>query len=174
MGNIRSFAITIVALLNLSCVTPPVDDQGFYHALKEIHLGNIDFGFMELKGYLQQHPNSIHTQKIRFGICEYYFQIEAYRDAIFKLTDYIKDYPADESTVFAKALLYSAIAKYNQEPEVIEKIKEGFFSKSLFSIFFESKNRAYKSLLNNAYKIIDYSGEIGVFKNNELFLKITP
>lgn len=170
--RIKEFTVIIFMLINLSCTTTP--DLHYKEAMKEIKSGNIDFAFMELKTYLRENPDSIHTREIRFAICEYYFQIKDYRDAIYKLMDYIIDYPQDASTIPAKALLYKGLLEYNKEPELLQKLKESFFSKSLFLIFSETKTKNYKSLLNNTYKIIDYIDRVEIFRNNDLILKITP
>ena len=91
-----------------------------------------------------------------------------------KLSEYIKDYPDDKTAIFAQALLYKIILEGNQQPQLIEKMKENFFSKSLFLIFSKSKIKSYNSILNNTYEIADYVDKIEIFKNNGLFLKITP
>lgn len=171
--NTLKFAVAILIFINLSCITSTQDSQ-YYDALKEAKSGNADFAFMKLNNYLRENPDSIHTQEIRFAIGEYYFQIKDYRDAIYKLTDYIKDYPKDESIIFAQAILYKILLEYKKEPQLIQNLKENFFSKSLFLIFSESKAKYYKSILNNTYKIVDYVDKIEIFKNNGLFLKITP
>lgn len=171
--NIIEFVTIILIFINLSCITPVRDSQ-YYDCLKEVKAGNIDFAFMKLNNYLRENPASIHIKEIRFAIAEYYFQIKDYSDAIYKLIAYIKDYQGEESVIFAQALLYRILLEYKQTPELVEKIREKFFSKSLFLIFSDSKIKYYKSILNNTYKIVDYIDKIEVFKNNDPFLKITP
>ncbi len=107
-------------------------------------------------------------------MCEYYVQIKDYRDAINELTKYIIDYPESKNSVIARIILYKTILDYNVEPSLLEKLKEQFFSKSLFLVFSDSKIKYYNSILNNTYKIVDYVDRIEIFKNDELFLKITP
>lgn len=171
--NTLKFLSIILVFLNLSCVTS-IKDTRYCDAWEEARSGNIDFAFMKLNNYLREYPGTIHTKEIRFAICEYYFQIKDYRDAVYKLSEYIKDYPDDKTAIFAQALLYKIILEDNQQPHLIEKMKESFFSKSLFLIFSESKIKSYNSILNNTYEIADYVDKIEIFKNNDLFLKITP
>jgi len=171
--NATESLVIILIFISLSCASLARENL-YYDALREIKYGNTDFAFMKLNNYLRECPDSIHTQKIRFAIAEYYFQIQDHHDAIYRLTEYIKDYQEDKSTVFAWALLYKIISDYNKEPLLIEKIKEKFFAKSLFLIFSDSKVKHYRSILNNTYKIAEYVNKIEISKNDELLLKITP
>lgn len=172
----KSLVLLFLAFFNLSCATISTQhiDNQYFEALKEVKAGNIDFAFMLLKNYLRENPASIYGQQVKFAIAEYYLQLKNYREAIPALIEYIKDYPEDKSTLIARVLLYKAISDYNQEPILTKDIKERFFSKSLFLVFSESKMRSYESILNNVYKIIDYVDRVEIYKNDELFLKITP
>jgi len=136
--------------------------------------GNIDFVFVKLDSYLKEFPDSIHVPQARFAVCEYYFQIKDYRSAIYKLRDYIIDFPEEKATIFAQLFLYKILSEYRKEPALTEKIKESLFSKSVFLVFSDAKVKYYKSLLNNIYRILNYVDKIEVFKNNDLFLRITP
>ena len=163
----------ILIFINLSCITSTSDTR-YRDILKDVKSGNIDFAFLKLDNYLQEYPQSLHTPQIRFAICEYYFQSKSYRNAIYKLSDYIKDYPEDEVTIFAQMLLYKILSEYQKEPLLIERIKEDIFAKPVFLIFSDSKVKDYKSALNNVYRIVSYVDKIEVFRNNDLFLKVTP
>jgi predicted Zn-dependent protease len=169
--------INVIALIlvftNISCNTASRDIR-YDSAMKEIELGNMDFAFMELRGYLRENPGSIHAPQIKFAACEYYFLASDYRDAISELTQYITGYPFEKNTIFAQAILYKILLEHKGDTAVLEKLKELFFSKSVFLIFSESKTKQYKSILNNNYRIMDYVDKIEIFKNDELFLKITP
>lgn len=166
-------AVILIMFCNISCITATRDSL-YNDALGDIKSGNIDFAYIKLSSYLKDNPNSVKDKKIRFAIAEYLFQTQNYRDALYKLAEYINDYPEDTSAIFAQVLLYKVLLEYKQEPEKIKNIKERFFSKSLLLIFSESKTKYYKSLLNNTYKIIDYIDKIEIFKNNEPFLIVTP
>lgn len=163
----------ILIFLNLSCLIP-IKDKRYGDILREIKSGNNDFAFMKLKDYLQNYPDNRHTQELKFALCEYYYEIKDYHDAIPALVDYINAYQNYQATIFAQALLYKIMLEYNQQPQLTAKIKENFFSSSLFLIFSESKVKHYNSLFKNKYKIAEYLDHIEIFKNNELLLKITP
>ena len=172
MKKIRYVALFLV-LLNLSCATSTGQNR-YREITRDAKAGNIDFAFVKLNSYLKDFPDSIHVAQVRFALCEYYFQIKDYRSAIYKLRDYIIDFPEEEATIFAKLILYKILSEYKKEPALTEKIKESLFSKSLFLVFSESKIKKYKTLFNNTYKVLNYVDKIEVFKNNDLFLKITP
>lgn len=167
------FLIFILIFINLSCISLSKDRQ-YDDTLEEAKSGNIDFAFMNLKNYLQEYPNSIHAAKIKFAIIEYYFQIKNYRNTIDELIKYIVDYPREKSSIFAQVILYKTLLDYKGESPLIERLKENFFSKPVFLIFSDSKTKSYKSILNNNYRIVDYVNRIEFYKNNELFLEITP
>lgn len=155
--------IFIPVFFCLSCATGP-----------QIKNDNLDLTFIRLKNYLGDHPDSPHAQKIRFGLAEYYFQINDYKDAIEELTSYINDYSPDKKAVFAYFLLYKIISENYQNTDILQKIKEKFFSKSLFLMFGEVKTHSYRSIFNNIYKAYEHIDKIEVYRNDDLFLQLTP
>lgn len=159
----RFLLIVILVFFNISCATGP-----------KIKNDNPDIAFIQLKSYLNGHPNSPHTRKVKFGLAEYYFQINDYKDAIEALTSYISDYTPDRSTAFAYFMLYKIISENYQNGGILQKIKEKFFSKSMFLMFGEAKTHSYKSIFNNTYKAYEHIDRIEVYKNNEIFLQLTP
>ena len=174
LGRISRRLIFVVLLfLNLSCAATDRQRQ-YYNILKDTRRDSVHFTFMKLRNYLQEYPGSVHSREIRFAIGEYYLQVKNHQEAIRSLTAYLNDYREGEETIFAQALLYKAMLEYKEEPLLMEKIKENFFSESLFLTFSESKVKRHRSILNNTYKVVDYIDKIEIFKNNDLFLKITP
>lgn len=173
INKTRFSFIFLLAFLSLSCAVLNRDIQ-YYEAVEETKAGNINFAFLRLKSYIRDNPDSIYAPQARFAICEYYIENNNYRDAIEHLARYILDYPEEKNIVFAEALLYKTLMEYKGEPQFVEKIKEKLFSKSIFLLFSDSKIKRYKSIFNNTYKIVDYIDKIEVFKNDGLFLKITP
>jgi len=167
------YLVLFLVLLNLSCATSTGQNR-YREITRDAKAGNIDFAFIKLNSYLKDFPDSIHVPEARFALCEYYFQINDYRSAIYKLRDYITDFPEEKATIFAQMILYKILSEYKKEPALIEKIKESLFSKSIFLVFSDAKVKYYKSSLNNIYRISNYVDKIEVFKNNDLFLKITP
>ena len=165
--------LTIIALsmlLGLSCASTTNDL--YQDAKEDIELRSYDFAFMKLKQYLRKNPNSAHAAEVKFAIIEYYFETRNYRLAIEDLTKYITGYPKEKNTVFAQAILYRIISDYDEESPLLEKMRETFFSKSIFLIFSDSKTKSYTSLFDNDYEIVDYVDKIEIFKNKELLFEI--
>lgn len=171
--KIINFLVIIFTFFSASCAT--LSKESEYHViLKEIKAGDIDFSFVRLKNFLKEHPDSIYKPEIKFAICEYYFQVKDYHDAIEELTAYILDYPNGKRAVFAKAILYKILLDYRDEPMLLGKLKDNFFFTPVFFIFSDTKIKYYRSILNNDYKITEYVNKIEVFRNNELFFEVTP
>jgi hypothetical protein len=172
--KISRYFIILLIFFNLACATIIPAEKEYYNIVKEIRTGSADFAFMKMRGFAREYPKSIYEPKVRFAIAEYYFQTRNYPDAINAIISYITDYPDDKSTIFAYAVLYKIISEHRGNPELLEKLKEKFFSKPLFLIFSEAKIKSYNSILNNKYKIAEYVEKVEIFKNNELFCAVTP
>jgi tetratricopeptide (TPR) repeat protein len=160
-----------VFISSCATLTPAGDFNAF---IKDIRKESPDFAFMRLSAYLRDNPGSAHTCEIRFALAEYYFQIKNYYDAFDELQYCIENDPKGKNAVFAYAMLYKIISEYPNDAEVLLKLKERFFSKSLFLVFSDSKTKSYTSILNNRYDVVDYVDKIEVFKNNEAFLEVRP
>lgn len=173
MRGMAAFILTVSLFFNLSCIAGE-SQRRYCNIVREARRESADFTFMKLRNYLQEYPGSLHSREIRFAISEYYLRVKNHQEAIHSLTGYLNDYQGGEDTIFAQALLYKAMQEYKEEPLLMEKIKENFFAKSLFLTFSASKVKRYKSIFNNTYKVVDYIDSIEIFKNNDLFLKITP
>jgi len=172
--TVKFLSLFLSAFISLSCATLDPEQKKFHDAAKEARDGNADFAFMQFSEYLREHPQTLHTKDIKFAIAEYHLNVKSYRQAIPLLDKYLIDYAGDPRAVIAKVLLYKALSEFKDDPWVAQNARETFFEKSVFLVFSESKVRRYKSLLNNDYEIIDYVDRVEVFRNGELFFKITP
>ncbi len=163
--------VIILGLLSASCASL---GSGFHYqnGIREARLGNMHSAFIELHSYVQDYPNLSGARNARFAMCEYYFENRDYSDAIRELTDYIGRYPGERNTVFAQALLYKIFLEYKAEPELLDKLKSMFFSKSIFLVFSESKIKRYKSIFGNRYGIKEYVDKIEIFRNGDLLFEI--
>jgi hypothetical protein len=61
-----------------------------------------------------------------------------------------------------------------EEKRMLENAKRDFFSKPLFLLFTEYKETSYRSALWNKFKIRYYIDNVEVYRNGQLFVKITP
>ncbi|RKY31327.1 MAG: hypothetical protein DRP74_05150 [Candidatus Omnitrophota bacterium] len=146
----------------------------FFEALQDAKAGNKDFAIMKFAEFLRMNPNTIYAKDIKFAIAEYNLEAKNYVGAIPQLAAFIEEYPEGTRTMLARALLYKALSDYGEETMTEEYMTEHFFAKCLFLIFSESKARYYVSILDNVYKIVDYIDKVKIFKNDELYLEITP
>jgi len=173
MKRWSKFAVIILlAFTSLSCLGDR--SSSYYEATEDIKSKNIDFAYIKLNNYLKENPNAPNAPAIKFAIIEYNFQTNNYSAAIDELAEYIIGYPAENNTVFAQALLYKILSEHKADSPLLEKLKESFFSKSIFLTFSDSKIKSYTSIFGNKYKIVDYIDKIEVFKNKELLFEIKP
>ncbi len=146
-------------------------------AVRYIKLKQPDFALMEFRSLLREFPKSPLAQKSSFAIAEYYYDNKMYNDAIKSFTGHVKDYPDSKAGIFAKAYLLKIIEEIKdpawEEKRLFEDIQKDFFSKPLFLLFKEYKEASYKSPLQNKFKIRYYIDNIEVYRNGQLFIKIT-
>ncbi len=171
----RLLKLAVISSLTLFCLScAAITSNNYNEAREDIKSKNIDFAFVKLSSYIRENPNSSHAPDIKFAIIEYYFQTGNYRLAMDELAKYITGYPAEKNTVFAQAILYKILSQYKADSPLREKLKEAFFSKSIFLVFSDSKIKSYASILGNKYQIVDYVDRVEVFKNKELIFEIKP
>jgi len=146
-------------------------------AVRYIKLKQPDFALMEFRSLLREFPKSPLVQKTSFAIAEYYYNNKMYNDAIKSFAGYVKDYPDSKAGIFAKVYLLKIIEEIKdpawEEKRLFEEIQKDFFSKPLFLLFKEYKETSYKSPLQNKFKIRYYIDNIEVYRNGQLFIKIT-
>lgn len=100
-----------------------------------------------------------------------------YNDAIMNFTGYVKNNPDSKANIFAKAYLLKIIEDIKdptqEEQKLFDDIQKDFFSRPLFLLFREYKETSYKSPLRNKFKIRYYIDNIEVYRNGQLFIKIS-
>jgi len=149
----------------------------YKEALRLIREKKHDFAFMELRSILKDFPKSRYAQDALFGVAEYCYEHNMHYDAIKGFTEYINMYPDSKAVIFAKAYLLKIMDKIKnpteEEKNALESIKRDFFSGPLFLLFSEYKETSYKSPFLNRFKIRYYFDNIEIYRNDEIFLKIT-
>jgi outer membrane protein assembly factor BamD (BamD/ComL family) len=176
------FILASVLLLILGCATLSETGERYRASEQAIEDGQLYFAFVHLKAILRDDPKSPYAPKAAFALGEYYFNNTDYYNAIAKLSDYIRLYPKDKGVIFAKLLIYKALTTVKkeedmgeQEAALIKEIRKELFSQPLFLIFYDKKfPRSYKSLFDNSYLVYDYVDKIKVFRNDKIFLELSP
>ena len=173
-------------MLSLSLISKmPLLDAGSGHggrgqydrAVQYVKEHNHDIALMEFLSIIRNFPESIYAQKSLFAIGEYFYEKNAYSEAIKHFTKYIRDYPDYDDAIFARAYLLKIIKGAKEAPEenkvIIKNIESDFFSKPLFLLFSEYKEETYRSALQNDFTIHHYIDMVEVYRNGELFIKLT-
>ncbi|MFC1624181.1 tol-pal system YbgF family protein [Candidatus Omnitrophota bacterium] len=157
---------------------PSHGGKGQYdRAVRYVKEHNYDIALMEFLSIIRNFPESIYAKRSLFAIGEYFYEKNAYSEAIKHFTKYIGDYPDYDDAIFARAYLLKIIEDVKESPEenkvFIENIEADFFSQPLFLLFSEYKEETYKSALRNDFTIHHYIDMIEVYRNGELFIKLT-
>lgn len=174
------FALSLFAYLGCAHISESGDRH--YAAVRAIRDGKEYFAIIHLKAILRDSPRSPYAPSAAFALGEYYYDNSDYFNAVKSLSDYVHSYPKDKGVVFAKLIIYKVISQAKQgeptneqEDALIKEIRKELFFQPLFLIFYDRKfPRSYKSLFNNAYLVYDYVDKIKVFRNDKIFLELTP
>lgn len=179
--SIYTFFI-LCSFLHLGCAHFSESADRYNAAVVAIREGKDYFAIIHLKSIVRDDPVSPYAPNAAFVLGEYYFDNSDYFNAVKTLSDYIHSYPKDKGVVFAKLIIYKIITSSKpeepsneQENALIKEIRKELFSQPLFLIFYDKKlPRSYKSLFNNTYLVYDYVDKIKVFRNDKIFLELTP
>jgi len=180
--KLLSLCLIILLLGPLGCATLSETSDRYRSAVGAIENNQPYFAVVYLKSFLKDDPQSIYAPAATFALGEYYFDNSDYFNALTTLSDFIHRYPKDKGAVFAKLIIYKIITGFkkeedagDQESELIKEIRKELFSQPLFLIFYDKKlPRPYKSLFKNSYLVYDYVDKMKVFRNDKIFLELSP
>ncbi|MEK7849699.1 MAG: outer membrane protein assembly factor BamD [Candidatus Omnitrophota bacterium] len=164
------------------CATLTETGELFRESVQEIKDDRIDFAVINLQSIVKDAPRSPYAPTAMFVLGEYYFDNSDYFNSLKMFSDYIHNYPKHKGIIFAKLIIYKIIAEFkneealgSQEDALIKEIRKELFSQPLFLIFYDKKSpRSYKSLFNNSYLVYDYVDKIKVFRNDKIFIELSP
>lgn len=136
-----------------------------------------DIALMEFRSVVKDFPNTAYARESVFAMGEYYYDNKAYYDAIGVFSDYLKNYPNSNGAVFARAYLLKIMEgiqrPVEEDKKAIDDMKKAFFSKPVLLLFSNYKERSYKTAFRNKLKIRYYLDAIEIYRNGQLFVKIT-
>lgn len=145
--------------------------RGNYNeAVRFIKKKQYDFALMSFRSIARNFPDSMYAADSLFGIGEYFYNQGNNSEASKYFSEYVKLYPESEGAIFARAYLLKII---KNDEDVSEKLEMEFFSEPLFLLFSEYKEFSYKSAFQNDFSIRYYIDMIEVYRNDDLFIKIT-
>jgi outer membrane protein assembly factor BamD (BamD/ComL family) len=174
------YLIIVIFVLTLtSCANLNVSGQLYQDARIYVKEGRRDFAFLSLNEILRQSPNDKLALQAKFGVAEYYYDIANYSQAVKEFKEFLKNYKSSKLSIFAKAYLYKMISdvewlQSKDAVELAESIKKEFFSKSAFFVFSEFKEVKAVSVFSNKYVLKEYVDKIDIFRNDKLFLSVSP
>ncbi|MFA5038575.1 MAG: hypothetical protein WC732_02720 [Candidatus Omnitrophota bacterium] len=156
--------------------------ERYHSAIQTFRQGQTYFSIMHLNSIIREDPQSRYAPSAMFALGEYYFDHEDYFNSIMTLSRYVRSYPKDKGVVFAKLIIYKIINEIKKEDEVgeqeaalIKEIRKELFSQPLFLIFYDRKfPRWYKSIFDHSYLVYDYVDKIKVFRDEKIFLALSP
>lgn len=173
------FALSVLFLLRTPALAGPnYRGRGQYEkAIQFIREDNSDLALMEFRSIVRNFPESRYARESLFAIGEYFYARNAHYEAIKSFRAYIKDYPDSDGAIFARAYLLKMIQGIKKAPEgkkdIIEDIEADFFSEPLLLLFSEYKEVTYRSTFQSDFTIHHYIDMVEVYRNGELFIKIT-
>ncbi len=141
------------------------------------------FAVNYLDAFLKAQPKSPYAPSAAFALGEFYFDNNDYFNSMRMFSDYIRNFPKHRGVIFAKLIIYkvltnvknSEVSLTSEEEDLIKEIRKELFSQPLFLMFYDKKSpRRYKSLNRNTYLVYDYVDKIKVFRNDKVFLELSP
>jgi outer membrane protein assembly factor BamD (BamD/ComL family) len=177
-----SFFVIVVLGFCAGCATLSETADRYRQSVLDIQEGRPYFAAISLKAILKDDPQSPYAPAVAFALGEYYFDNTDYFNALKTFSDYIHSYPRHKGVVFARLIVYKIIMDYRKEEiwgqqqiALVNEIRKELFSQPLFLIFYDKKSpRSYKSMFHNSYLVYDYVDKIKVFRNDKVFLELSP
>jgi len=184
MKNVASWLFLVLALVAglAGCAAFSETAERYRAGISALEEGQTYFAVVHLRRLIEQDPASPYAPQSMFALGEYYYDNNDYFHSIKMLSSYVREHPKDKGVVFAKVLIYKMITTFRaettlneQEEALMKEIRKELFSQPLFLIFYDKKSpRSYKSLFHHAYLVYDYVDRIKVFRDDKLFLELSP
>jgi hypothetical protein len=182
-GGLKAIGLGMAFMIGVvGCATLTDSAEQYRAGVRAIADGQTYFALTYLRGVALRDPKSPYAAASLFAIGENAYDGEDYFNAIKLLSSYIRQYPKDRGVVFAKLIIYEIITTYKDqaaldEPEqaLAKEIRKELFSQPIFFVFYDKKSpRSYRSLFKHAYTVYDYVDRIKVFRDDKIFLELTP
>jgi len=187
MGLMKNRSLFVLLILSLSlgaagCASFSESADRFRSGVRAFEDGQTYFAVVHLRRVIEEDPDSPYAPQSRFALGEHYYDNSDYFNSIKMLSNFIKKTPEDKGAVFAKLLIYKMITTFKEESSLTEQeevlmteIRKELFAQPLFLMFYDEKApRTYKSLFHHTYLVYDYVDRIKVFRDDKLFLELSP
>ncbi len=185
MKRMHCFCALVLAgcvLLSGGCATMSPTAEQYREGLQDFREGRQYFAILNLKAIVKDDPKSPYAPQAAFAVGEYYYDNGDYFNSLTTLSGFIHEHPKHKGVIFAKLIIYKILTSVKkeealgeQEDALIKEIRKELFSQPLFLIFYDKKiPRSYKSLFKHDYLVYDYVDKIKVFRDDKIFLELSP
>ncbi len=182
MNKIKKVLILIFLSILSGCALMSPAAEQYREGMQDFREGRPYFAILNLKSIIKDDPKSLYAPQSAFAVGEYYYDNNDYFNALKTLSDYIHEYPKHKGVIFAKLIIYKILTDVKRqevagvkEEGLIKEIRKELFSQPLFLIFYDKKSpRSYKSLFKHSYFVYDYVDRIKVFRDDKIFLELSP
>lgn len=171
------FALLAVFIFKAPNINAQSAEAQYREALQMVEEKKYDFAFFAFRSITRDFPKSKYTSDALFAVGEYFYSQRANAESISSFSEYVRKYPNASGAVFAKTYLLKIIETAEKpsaaEKKNIDNLEKEFFSKPLFLLFSQYKEVSYKSGLANSFTIRYYVDKIEVYKNGQIFYRIS-
>jgi len=175
------FALALAAG-TAGCASMSETADRYHEGVQAFEDGQSYFAIIHLRRAIEEAPASPYAPAAMFALGEYSFDGGDYYNSIKILSSFIHHHPKDKGVIFAKVLIYKMITTFKadsalteQEEALMKEIRKELFSQPLFFVFYDKKfPRLYRSLFHHEYLVYDYVDRIKVFRDDKLFLELSP
>lgn len=171
------FTIFIIIIGSLKVYGLDDARASYDRAARCVKAGQTDFAFMGFRSVVRDFPETWFGRESIFAIAEYYYDNKQYYDAISKLKEYINNEPDPRGCVFAKLYLLKIVGQMDnpgaEDKAMSLDIKKELLSKPSFLVLAEYKKTSYRSPFQNRFTIKRYPGNMDIYRNAELFIRLT-
>jgi hypothetical protein len=171
-----------VLVVAAGCATFSASADLYREGMRNFNDGRLEFAVLSLSSLIKEDLQSPYAPQSAFAVGEYFFDKSDGFNSLKTLSDYIHAYPKHKGVIFAKLIIYKMLIGVKneetlgvQERALIQEIRKELFSQPLFLIFYDKKApRSYKSLFKHTYLVYDYVDKIKVFRDDKIFLELSP
>ncbi len=147
------------------------DKQLYLQAQKSIKIGQTDFAFMRYRELLTTYPNSKYKNGALFGIAEYYFLNNNYKEAISSFEQYVRQNSDFKKKLFAYGYLLKMARSQNDQVSQDKIIEDILSLRQMGFVFDTSKEYRFYSSLNRHLKAIFTINTITFYVNDQPFVE---
>ena len=130
--------------------------------------------FLTLRDKLQTNIKDPEKLKIQFSLGEYYFKIKAFREAKVAFDEIIQQNKGGIPALLANVYLYHLGQIKGKSSESLLDLKKKIFADQFILLFDKYKTIQFTSPWGYDYEIHYFVDKIVVYRNGEVFEKITP